>query len=82
MNFFAVNLYVSSAISLYKTQDGACVASIEPGALPASMTPSVTSHGTGSQMPWTWKYIFVVSQFNVILFLFYIRMDADLPQSR
>lgn len=82
MKLFAVNLYVSSTLSLYKTQDGACVASTEPGALPASMTPSVTSHGTGSQMPWAWKYIFVVSQFNVILFLFCIRKDADLPQSR
>ena len=54
-----------STVSIYKTQDGTCIASAEPGTIPASMFPSVTPHGTGSQMPWMWTKLYIVPQSNV-----------------
>ncbi|EJC98476.1 WD40 repeat-like protein [Fomitiporia mediterranea MF3/22] len=66
-----LSLQESGKVSLFKSMDGICVASAEPGTVPASFKTTVVSHGSGSQVLWAWQslHIFPVNETSIVVAL-------------
>ncbi|KAI5123100.1 hypothetical protein M0805_001456 [Coniferiporia weirii] len=71
-----LSLQESGKVSLFKTLDGACVVSAEPGDIPLSVKPTVISHRTGSQALWAWRSLHVSRNENSIVVV--AVADADI----
>ncbi|KLO15934.1 hypothetical protein SCHPADRAFT_823938 [Schizopora paradoxa] len=57
--FFA-SLHKTGLVSIFKSLDGVCVASAEPGDVPSSLKVSTISNVTGSQTLWVWNAMHVL----------------------